>query len=229
MNGMSWAEPDWDEEITGSNEWPTSSGWDPLWLRQANRRSKKVVNIERNRHHTQVSGLLQQTALNPQNGLGFSTRTVNGGNPAENTIQMTTITRKDHKRHDAFTAYIDEAPASVKDKITVFAGPQYRANRVLMEAGVDPLAGESRLKARGVETGSGVLCAEKGVVVAAGALWSPALLEQSGLGTTANVQPLGYPSAIVENNQIGENLQDHLQTFRTFVIPPGIPGVPNPI
>jgi len=52
--------------------------------------------------------------------------------------------------------------------------------------------------------------AAREVIVSAGALQSPQLLQLSGVGPAALLQPLGVP-VVVDSPGVGENLQDHLQ------------------
>lgn len=54
--------------------------------------------------------------------------------------------------------------------------------------------------------------ANKEVIICAGAIGSPQLLELSGVGSAERLQALGI-SAIVDRPGVGENLQDHLEVF----------------
>ncbi len=54
------------------------------------------------------------------------------------------------------------------------------------------------------------IAARREIIVATGAVATPALLERSGLGNGAHVQRLGVP-VVADLPGIGENLQDHLQ------------------
>ena len=68
--------------------------------------------------------------------------------------------------------------------------------------------------ARGVEFEQGgawrTVRARREIILAAGSVGSPHVLELSGIGPGAALQKAGIPVAI-ERSQVGENLQDHLQ------------------
>jgi choline dehydrogenase-like flavoprotein len=63
--------------------------------------------------------------------------------------------------------------------------------------------------------------ANEEVILAAGALNTPKLLEVSGIGGSAVLQPLGiYP--IIDNPNVGENLQDHPMAGMSFQVREGV-------
>lgn len=59
--------------------------------------------------------------------------------------------------------------------------------------------------------------ASKEVIIAAGAYASPVILERSGIGRKDHLESLGIPS-LVENSNVGENLQDHLAAAFSFQV-----------
>ncbi|KAL7822819.1 GMC oxidoreductase [Trichoderma gracile] len=59
------------------------------------------------------------------------------------------------------------------------------------------------------------------VILAAGALMSPQILELSGVGSRSLLQSLGIP-VIVDNLNVGENLQDHPITCQSFEVNPDV-------
>ena len=59
------------------------------------------------------------------------------------------------------------------------------------------------------------LRATKEVILSGGAINSPQLLKLSGIGNPAELQPLGI-SVTVASKGVGENLQDHLETYVQF-------------
>ena len=88
-------------------------------------------------------------------------------------------------------------------------------------------ADDGRLRAAGVEArlpGAGLqtLRAERAVVLAAGAIGTPQLLQLSGIGPAALLQTLGI-AVQHELPGVGENLQDHLQIRAVF----GVSGLPR--
>ena len=65
------------------------------------------------------------------------------------------------------------------------------------------------------------------IVLAGGAIGSPALLERSGIGDSMRLSALGLP-VVAHAPGVGENLQDHLQirpVYRSQVSPRSIPGI----
>ncbi|KAF7897362.1 hypothetical protein EAF00_005590 [Botryotinia globosa] len=62
---------------------------------------------------------------------------------------------------------------------------------------------------------SQIVEARKEVIICAGAINSPRILELSGIGDADLLQRLGI-NVVVDNPHVGENLQDHLFTGLTF-------------
>jgi len=109
------------------------------------------------------------------------------------------VTQREGRRFSVKTAYIDPIRHSRKNleiKTGVFV------NRVAVEGGravgvaFDPGGGEQMLRAR------------REVILSAGGVQSPQLLELSGIGQGARLQDLGI-EVKVESRNVGENLQDH--------------------
>lgn len=83
---------------------------------------------------------------------------------------------------------------------------------------------------RWVATGVDILCdneqkevyAAREVILSAGSVQSPQLLELSGVGNTEVLRSAGIPVKI-ENPNVGENLQEHMMTATIFEISPEIP------
>ncbi|KAJ3353259.1 hypothetical protein HDU91_005919 [Kappamyces sp. JEL0680] len=61
--------------------------------------------------------------------------------------------------------------------------------------------------------------ARKEVILSAGAVGSPQILQLSGIGPRAVLQPLGIP--VVQDLPVGDNLQDHLAVPSYAMVPPG--------
>jgi choline dehydrogenase-like flavoprotein len=93
-------------------------------------------------------------------------------------------------------------PAAGRQNLKVETGAQVA--RIVLEEGA----------ARGVEFVQDgekrIVRARREVILAAGSVGSPHILELSGIGPGAVLQAAGIPVA-VERAQVGENLQDHLQ------------------
>ena len=110
------------------------------------------------------------------------------------------LTLRGHWRCDAATAFL--APVRGRANLTVATGAH--VSRVVVERGV----------ATGVEwVAHGQLQrarAEREVIVAAGALQSPQLLQLSGIGPAALLQRHGI-AVVADAPDVGANLQDHYQ------------------
>lgn len=113
---------------------------------------------------------------------------------------------KNGQRVGGREAYLD--PARGRANLDIRTGA--RARRILVENG----------RAVGVEyaTGGGALrrvLAARAVVVSAGAVQSPQLLELSGIGDPARLKPLGI-DVVHRLPGVGENCRDHLHTRVSF-------------
>jgi choline dehydrogenase len=110
------------------------------------------------------------------------------------------LTLAGHWRSSAATAFL--RPARPRPNLTVLTGVQ--VTRVQIDRGV----------ASGVHwvngSGSGFARAEREVLLAAGALQSPQLLQLSGIGPAALLHRHGIEVA-VDAPEVGANLQDHYQ------------------
>ncbi len=110
------------------------------------------------------------------------------------------LTLRGHWRCDAATAFL--APVRQRANLTVLSGAQ--VTRVLIErgraTGVEWIVGDRLESAR----------ADREVVLAAGALQSPQLLQLSGVGPAALLRQHGI-GVVVDAPEVGANLQDHYQ------------------
>jgi choline dehydrogenase len=110
------------------------------------------------------------------------------------------LTLRGRWRCDAASAFL--APARVRPNLTVVTGAH--VSRVVIEGG----------RATGIEWLSGGVArsarAESEVILAAGALQSPQLLQLSGVGAASLLKRHGI-SVHVDAPEVGANLQDHYQ------------------
>ncbi|RKP58500.1 GMC family oxidoreductase [Pararobbsia silviterrae] len=122
-------------------------------------------------------------------------------------------------------------PASKRPNLTIMTGAQ--TTRLLFAPRDDDAAADARrathgaahdrppVRCRGVEfLGGGVLRearARREVLLAAGAVNSPQLLELSGIGQPERLASLGIP-VVQPLRGVGENLQDHLQLRMSFKV-----------
>lgn len=109
------------------------------------------------------------------------------------------LTQRDVRRSSASTAFL--RPARHRPNLTVRTGSQVL--RIVVEAG----------RAVGVELAEvGVIRANAEVIVSAGAIGTPRILQLSGIGPADHLREVGVP-VVFDQPNVGENLQDHLDLF----------------
>lgn len=108
------------------------------------------------------------------------------------------LTQRWYRRSSTATAFLK--PALRRPNLTVRTGAQVL--RIVVEKG----------RAVGVATPEGVLRATSEVILSAGAIGSPRLLQLSGVGPADDLARLGVP-VVMDRPQVGANLQDHLDLF----------------
>jgi choline dehydrogenase-like flavoprotein len=109
------------------------------------------------------------------------------------------LTQKHARRSSTSVAYLE--PARNRSNLTVKTGVQVR--RVIVE----------NHRAVGVELMDGArVMAEQEVILSSGAIGSPRLLMLSGLGPADHLREVGV-DVILDQPEIGANLQDHLDLF----------------
>ncbi|PKS05734.1 hypothetical protein jhhlp_004897 [Lomentospora prolificans] len=88
-------------------------------------------------------------------------------------------------------------------------------------------AGRSRKRATGITLVDGtVIRANKEVILSAGAIQSPVLLELSGIGSSSVLSAAGIRQ-LVNLPGVGENLQDHLRVQTSYHLKPGYVSFDN--
>jgi choline dehydrogenase len=108
------------------------------------------------------------------------------------------LTQKNYRRSSTAVAYL--RPAERRPNLTVQTGAQVL--RIVVDQG----------RATGVElAGQGVLRAGE-VILSAGAIGSPRLLQLSGIGPADHLRSLGIP-VVFDQPNVGANLQDHVDLF----------------
>lgn len=112
------------------------------------------------------------------------------------------LTQRDHRRSSASMAYL--APVKGRKNLTVRTGSQ--VSKIIIEG----------KRAIGVEVIKGsaheIIRANREVLVSSGAIGSPKLLLQSGIGPADHLKDVGVP-VMHDLPGVGENLQDHLDLF----------------
>ncbi|KAM7196288.1 hypothetical protein V8F20_007128 [Naviculisporaceae sp. PSN 640] len=146
-------------------------------------------------------------------------------------------TKKDPREGEAVGAFQSPATIDPKTKTRSFAGSAYltedvrkRSNLVVVTETrvskiVFDLAGEEPV-AVGVEvvTRDGVkgqVTAAREVILCAGALQSPQILELSGVGNKEILKKYGIP-VVVDNPNVGEGAQDHPIVIQSFEVADGV-------
>ncbi|GAB1581046.1 GMC family oxidoreductase [Phyllobacterium phragmitis] len=112
------------------------------------------------------------------------------------------LTQRDKRRSSAARAYLN--PIRDRKNLTVRLGA--RVTRIVVEKG----------RAIGVEVVRGsnreIIRAAREVLVSSGAIGSPKLLLQSGIGPADHLRSVGVP-VVHDLPGVGENMQDHLDLF----------------
>lgn len=109
------------------------------------------------------------------------------------------LTQKHYRRSSTATAYL--RPARSRPNLTVRTDAQVL--RLVVDQG----------RAVGVDlAGQGVIRAGAEVILSAGAIGSPRLLQLSGIGPADHLRSLGIP-VVFDQPEVGANLQDHLDLF----------------
>ena len=113
------------------------------------------------------------------------------------------------------TAYY--RPISHRDNLSVMTGVQVER--------IEFAEGNGKKWANGVcfnrEGKSFRVSVRKEVILAAGTFQSPKILELSGIGDPQILKPLNIP-VVIDNKNVGENLQDHIMTGISFEVNDGV-------
>ncbi|KAI1153766.1 hypothetical protein F4825DRAFT_239841 [Nemania diffusa] len=130
-------------------------------------------------------------------------------------INPMTVDPKTRTRSDAVTAYLE--PVKHRENLQVITGAL--AEKLIFDTtGVEPRVVGVQIR----KDGNSVLVkAKKEVILSAGAFGSPKLLELSGIGSRERLEKLSIP-VIVDNLNVGENLQDHPDAGVSFEVNEGV-------
>lgn len=125
---------------------------------------------------------------------------------------------------------IDPVSKTRSDVVSAYLEPARSRTNLHIEQGVtveklifDNSSGKP--KAIGVqvrqENFTKTVTAEKEIILAAGVFGTPKILELSGIGSREHLEPLGI-KVVVDNPNVGENLQDHPNTSMSFEVVDGV-------
>lgn len=145
----------------------------------------------------------------PASGDPFS-GTMHGGYINAMSIDPTSRTRS-----DSATAYLE--PAKARKNLHVETG--VTVEKIVFDTTSDsPQAKGLEVKKDGKTS---VVSASKEIILAAGVFGTPKLLELSGVGDRERLEKLGI-KVVVDNPNVGENLQDHPNAGISFEVADGI-------
>jgi choline dehydrogenase len=105
------------------------------------------------------------------------------------------LTQKNVRRSSTASAFLK--PARRRNNLTIRLRAEVR--RIVVEKG----------RVVGVETGEGLLRANREVILSAGAIGTPRLLMLSGIGPADHLRSLGIP-LVLDQPGVGSDLQDHV-------------------
>ncbi|KAF4550083.1 GMC oxidoreductase-like protein 5 [Elsinoe fawcettii] len=126
-----------------------------------------------------------------------------GGNPLGVELQPSNIDQTVYVRKYSANSYLPEAGSNLEVRDLTLV------NRVLFEKG-------HKLRATGIELDSGIqIKAVKEVILSAGTVQSPGILERSGIGRQSVLSDHGI-EVLHELPGVGENLQDHVRIANSF-------------
>ncbi|KAJ2994195.1 hypothetical protein NUW58_g1621 [Xylaria curta] len=135
-------------------------------------------------------------------------------------INPMTIDPNTHTRSDAATAYLE--PVKARQNLRVITGA-LAEKLVIDTTGAEPRVIGVQIR----KDGNPVLIkAGKEVLLAAGVFGSPKLLELSGIGSRERLERLSIP-VVVDNPNVGENLQDHPNVGISFEVTDGVKTLDN--
>ena len=132
---------------------------------------------------------------------------------------------KDGERFDAYQAFVESANWFVSRRISTVT--EATVEKIVFRGDLEFVEAEP-YKARGVRFGKPDrngkvrryrVFARKGVVLAAGAIETPILLEKSGIGSANRLAAYGIAPLLI-NEEVGENLRDHLGYTMIFITTP---------
>ncbi|KAK4033625.1 hypothetical protein C8A01DRAFT_39925 [Parachaetomium inaequale] len=139
-----------------------------------------------------------------------------GGEPIGVMFQPTNIDTTKHTRSYAASSYLPLAGSNLVVKTNTQVA---KVNLVKCR--------DSKYQATGVTLSSGqILTANKEVIVSAGSVQSPGLLELSGVGQP-NVLKAAGVTPVVDLAGVGENYQDHIRLSNTYQLKDGIDSFDN--
>ncbi|EQB43780.1 GMC oxidoreductase [Colletotrichum gloeosporioides Cg-14] len=138
------------------------------------------------------------------------------GNPIGIMFQGTNINNVDYSRSYSANSYLPLAGSNLV----------VQTSAQVVKVNLEKVY-ETEYVATGVTLGDGsVINATKEVILSAGSVQSPGLLELSGIGQTAVLEAAGV-APLVDLPGVGENYQDHIRTSNVYRLKDGIDSFDN--
>ncbi|KAH8649948.1 hypothetical protein BX600DRAFT_529023 [Xylariales sp. PMI_506] len=128
-----------------------------------------------------------------------------GGTNVGVTIPPSSISPTNQSRSDARAAYLD----NVIDRTNLHIAPEQTVTRLILTQDDNDSVVAEGVQFVGTTTNVALnITATQEVILAAGAIWSPALLQVSGIGPSDVLEGLGV-TTLIDLPGVGNNLQDH--------------------
>ncbi|KAF9870968.1 choline dehydrogenase [Colletotrichum karsti] len=138
------------------------------------------------------------------------------GNPIGIMFQGTNIDNTDYSRSYSANSYLPLAGSNLV----------VQTNSQVVKVNLEK-AGENDFSATGVTLSDGsVINAAKEVILSAGSIQSPGILELSGIGQAAVIEAAGV-TPVIDLPGVGENYQDHIRTSNVYRLKDGIDSFDN--
>ncbi|THH12964.1 hypothetical protein EW146_g7214 [Bondarzewia mesenterica] len=154
------------------------------------------------------------------NTLGVPTNSdPDSGNSADFSVAARSVDPATGLRSTATSAYL--APILSRENLLVLTGAQVTKVGFTQEEGGELTADCVHFVASEGNQWSGYVKAEKEIILAAGPLKTPQILELSGVGNKKLLQSLGIET-VIDLPGVGENLQDPTLTASDFIAKPGV-------
>ncbi|KAI8270110.1 Dehydrogenase citC [Colletotrichum sp. SAR11_239] len=151
----------------------------------------------------------QETWIPTMNTLGIKTNLESlGGNPLGVMYQPSSIDATHYNRSYSANAYVPIAGSNL----------EILSDTTVVKVNLEQVGDEQQATGVTLQDGS-VIAANKEVILSAGSIQSPGLLELSGIGQASVLNSSGI-AQVIDLPGVGENLQDHLRIQSSYQLKP---------
>ncbi|KAH0438711.1 GMC oxidoreductase [Colletotrichum camelliae] len=151
----------------------------------------------------------QETWIPTMNTLGIKTNLESlGGNPLGVMYQPSSIDATHYNRSYSANAYVPIAGSNL----------EILSDTTVVKVNLELVGGEQQATGVTLQDGT-VIAANKEVILSAGSIQSPGLLELSGIGQASVLNSSGI-AQVIDLPGVGENLQDHLRIQSSYQLKP---------